>query len=724
MCLPDIVLKPEYRTLKEDIVKDFYIPLLSKAKLYKRAVGYFSSTVLKDISYGIAKLAQNQGKILMVASPNLSHEDIEAIAKGYDNRNKIIERAISTEINKIDEYHDMDRLNLLANLISDGVMDIRFAVTLNNQQCGIYHEKMGIIEDEQGNKVAFSGSLNETSNALNNNYESIDVFCSWNKGTECERVKLKDEAFERIWNDTEQHIEVYSFPSVQDLLIERFKKGPPDYKLDEKEFIDLSKENQIKRISRYPKFPQDLKLHPYQQEAVDNFAKENFRGIFDMATGTGKTITALASIVRCSESVHNKLAVVILCPYQHLVTQWVEDITRFNINPIIGFSSSPQKDWETKLRNAIADQKFIAEKSFFCFISTNKTFTSQKVQSILNKIKAPILLVADEAHNLGATSISKHLDERFTYRLALSATLDRHHDEGGTELLYNFFGNKCIEYDLKTAIKNGFLTKYNYYPVLVYLTEDELDQYHAYTTEIAKNIIYDKDGNTCLTIEGKKLALQRSRLVAGAQNKLSVLKQEILPYKDSSNILVYCGATTVYDEDHINDDLSKEKRQIEAVVNLLGNGLGMKVHKFTAEEGIEDRESIKSNFESQTLQAIVAIKCLDEGVNIPGIKTAFILASSTNPKEYVQRRGRVLRLYPGKHRAEIFDFITLPRRLDSVANFGEETLSKELTQVKHELSRLEEFADCAENKQGCSALIDDIKMAYAVLLNNDEENYV
>ncbi|MFR3389855.1 MAG: helicase-related protein [[Clostridium] scindens] len=306
---------------------------------------------------------------------------------------------------------------------------------------------------------------------------------------------------------------------------------------------------------------------------------------------------------------------------------------------------------------------------FFCFICTNATFANPYVQEQISKIKSPVLLVVDEAHNFGARSYAKLLDERFTYRLALSATLERHRDEEGTELLYNFFGKKCIEYSLERAIAEDKLTRYMYYPILVYLNDEELPAYEQLSYEMSKCLIKDKNGRYKLNKHGEILALKRARIIAGAQEKLQALKEAIEPYAKDNNMLIYCGSTNVIDErdDKLDVDES-EIRQIEAVTNILGNELGMEVAKFTSQENIETRAMIKEQFQrGDRLQAIVAIKCLDEGVNIPGIRTAFILASTTNPKEYIQRRGRVLRKAKNKDIAEIYDFVTLPRPLDTVS---------------------------------------------------------
>ena len=716
MSLKDSCIKSEYRSLIDNVVQDFYVPLLKEAVTYRRAVGFFSSSSLVDISKGIAAIAKRRGKIQLVASPYLSDEDIEAIRNGYEKRNVIIENALLSQLSDENmDFYSMERLNLLANLIAEGILDIRIAYTEDDRGIGMYHEKMGIIEDAEGNKVAFSGSMNESSTAMSINYETIDVFRSWGDEFEANQAQLKENAFVSIWNDTEPNIHVLEFPSISQALIDKYKKKRSSFDIDELQFFDVPikrKNVSGKRIGA--RIPKDISLYEYQKEAIVSWAGENYRGIFDMATGTGKTLTGLGAVSKLSEDVCDELSVFILCPYQHLVEQWVEDIVKFNIKPIIGYSASPQKDWKKRLQKAIKDQKVRKDKSFFCFVTTNATFSSKFVQDIIEEIKTPILLMVDEAHNVGAKTYAKLLDDRFQYRLALSATLARHRDEEGTAALYNFFGRKCIEYTVERAIREDKLTPYKYYPVVVYLNEDELFTYEYYTQEISKCIIKDKNGKTKLNSYGETLAIKRSRVVAAAAQKLDALRREIVPYKNKNNILVYCGATNVINENADRSETDEgDIRQITAVTRILGNEFDMSVAKFTADESMDERTQIKANFsKGERLQVVVAIKCLDEGMNIPGIRTAFILASTTNPKEYIQRRGRVLRKAPGKNFAEIYDFVTLPRPLDDVYSLTKEAASKDLALVRNELERIKEFGRLAMNSMDSHDLIWNIEEAY------------
>ncbi|MDR0920221.1 MAG: DEAD/DEAH box helicase family protein [Oscillospiraceae bacterium] len=712
MNLTDLQIHSEYRNKLCNITNNFYIPLLSVACEYKRAVGFFSSTVLSQIADGISKLAVNGGKIQIIASPYLSDEDIEAIKNGYENREKIIKNALLRELKESENKHETDRLNLLSNLISDNILDIKIAFTEGNSKMGIYHEKVGLIIDRERNIVAFAGSMNETYNALNENYEVIDVFCSWKSSEQKDKTNAKLTAFNCIWNDNEPGIKTIEFPELKQEIIDRYKINDiSDYNI-EFDFIDI--QSNVSKPQNYPFIPNEISLREYQIEAIDNWQKNNFIGIFDMATGTGKTLTGLGAIVRISEYLNNKLAVIIVCPYQHLVEQWVEDIEKFNISPIIAYSTSVQKDWQKRLETAILQQKLkVKNKDFFCLVTTNATFKSDKVQLQLSKIKGDILLVVDEAHNFGAEHLSRFMNENYNYRLALSATLERHNDENGTGKLYSYFGQKCIEYTLKQAIENGMLTKYKYFPIITCLNEEELKQFTILSLELQRCITIDKNGLKSLNERGKKIALKRARLIAGLKDKLVKLEKHIKPYVNDKHILVYCGATTLFNGN--DTDNSEEIRQIKAVDDLLGNKLNMKISNFTSEENISEREIIKREFaDGECLQALVAIKCLDEGVNIPAIKTAFILASTTNPKEYIQRRGRVLRKFPGKDYAEIYDFIALPRPLDEVSSITESEFNLEISLVKRELARATEFANLAMNIGYSTHIIDKIKDAYNI----------
>lgn len=699
MSLIDLNIKSEYRSLIDNVVDDFYVPVLKESVLYQRAVGFFSSSALIAISKGVEGLISNGGKIQIIASPRLSQEDIDEIRKGYEVR-KVLERALLRGIETHNSVEDTSRLSYIASLIANGVLDIKIAFLSTNNEIAMYHEKMGIMNDIEGNAVAFSGSMNESENAFSANYESFDVFCSWTN--EKERVFQKQMAFQAIWNDYEPGVETIDFPEAVKDRIYAFNNS-----LRRNSGLKTPEENSLPEDAMF--LPPDFKIRPYQESAIQNWKENGYCGIYDMATGTGKTLTALASIEQLFSDNHKRLGIVIVCPYQHLVEQWVEDIVRFGIKPIVGYSSSSQKSWKKNLAQAVRSFN-LRVSDFFCFITTNASFVTKTVQDQIGILSEDVVFVVDEAHNMGATNYRRYLPDNIKYRLGLSATIDRHNDESGTTALAEYFGKKCIAYSLKDAIDSQMLTRYYYYPVLTYLDQDELSDYLSITGQLAK-AIHKKNGKVVLTERAKQLLIKRSRVVAGARGKLPELQRQIAPHIDDKHILVYCGATTVRDE----DDADFSKRQIDLVADLLGNTLNMRVGRFTSQESAQERAQIREAFaEGNALQVLVAIKCLDEGVNIPSIKTAFILASSTNPKEYIQRRGRVLRKFPGKEFAVIYDFITLPFPVNTIATQNSTIIDSTKGLIKRELIRMMDFADIAENPSSTFDLVYDLKHGFNI----------
>ena len=695
-----------YNNQKSDVVHEFLLPALKESVEYDRAVGFFSSTSLLSITLGIKELVNNDGKIKIICSPKLSDEDIKSITEGYDRR-KIIEEAINNSFEEPKNEFEEERFNILSYLIENNILDIKIAVMKSTNSNALFHVKVGIIKDKNSNFVAFTGSMNESANGFYGNEESIDVYSS--VGSDYLRANEKLNYFNDLWYGIDDHVEILDFPEAVKNKIFSYKKETVDWDMDKKE--DLKRKSIIKKSS--PEIPEWFDARDYQKEAYNNWKENNFIGIYDMATGTGKTYSALYSVVNLIKEKKNNLATIICCPYQHLVTQWSEDLDAFNFKYIMGFSSSPQKDWKKRLKESVFNYNHNVVNSF-CFITTNASFATKYVQELLNTINKELLIVIDEAHNFGTNRLVSLLDEKYTYRLALSATLERHNDLVGTNKLYDFFETKCIEYPLSKAIKEGMLCNYYYYPIKVYLEEDELEEYNRLSSQLVKFITKNADGSIQYSKQAESLLIKRARVIAGARMKLSKLREVVRKYKDDNHLLVYCGSTTVVDDDYkegtANDD---EIRQIEAVSQILYSE-GIVSSRFTSEEDTETRERLKKEFDDgDAIKALVAIRCLDEGVNIPSIDKAIILASSTNPKEYVQRRGRVLRLHKNKEYSIIYDFVTLPRNLDEItptSDFG-----YDLGLIKRELTRVKDFAKTSLNECESDKLISEIQEKYGYI---------
>lgn len=703
----DIGIK--YRSNINNIPRDFLIPILKNAKMYKRAVGYFSTSALVDLSVGIFQMAQVGGKIQIVCSPRLSNDDLEAINFGYKTKEKVVTEALDISLSSPITEFEEERLNLIATMIANGMLEIKLAFMESDTGLNIYHEKIAIVYDEVGNRISFTGSMNETENGFIENFESIYVFCDW-KNEQKDFVEEAENDFEMLWDDTTDKIRVVDFPKIILDKLKEFKKNSINYKTDIEEF-GISPLSYIKKGAVY--IPDGVELKDYQKDAIKGWAERSYRGIYDMATGTGKSFTALGSIVNLANTVEDKLAVFIVCPYIHLVGQWEEDVVRWGVNPIIAHSESPDRKWEQHLIDAY--KRFRSTGKMFICITTNATFTGDKVQRIIENINPDMnaLLIIDEAHNFGASHLSNYLTTSIKYRLALSATIERYMDKKGTGKIFDYFGERCIHYPLEQAIREGkSLVEYEYYPLYVFLTADELETYQELTKQLKKFLVQE-NGRIKLSDAGKMILFKRSRVLAGATAKNDILRHYLEKYQRERFILVYCGATSEYDE-----ETGSMIKQIESVGNMIEYELGMRVHKFTAEETAEERTLIKRCFAEGLYQVLTAIKCLDEGVNIPNIQTAFILSSSRNPKEFIQRRGRLLRKAEGKKKAVIFDFVTLPRPFNEI-NFRDYDDDKSI--IIGEMARVNEFGKMSLNKIDADNIIDEIQEAYGVSIDLEVE---
>jgi superfamily II DNA or RNA helicase len=671
------------------ILNELYNPVLKNAKSYKRSVGYFNSKLLLHLVEGLEGLINNSGTFQLIVSPQLDQEDIEAINDGYALKDLVSDKLVN-ELNKL--YYtleDIDNLILLKQLIKNGFLEIKVALLKNK---GIYHEKIGIFADMEDKKIAFNGSLNETYAALFNNYESIDVFRSWIP-SEYQRIIEKEVKFDELWNNNNKYVDVLEFPTaVIDKIIKKNKKNIP---LQKEVFSDYQIKDEGPKL-----LDKSLKYRDYQLKAILEWKKNNYRGIFSMATGTGKTLTAIGALVHLWNNISEPLFTIIICPYTHLVEQWIEDLERFNIKSIIAYG---QYKWENDLKNEVRSISH-GLKNYSCVITTNSTYSTDRFQKTINKIKVKQVIIVDEVHNFGAKKIRDMFIDKIEYRLALSATPKRYFDEEGTNDIIEYFDKIVFELSLRDAIEKDFLTKYYYFPVLVYLNDDEYEEYKEITLKIAKCYVSSSNEDS-VSDSLTSLLIKRARILNLAESKIDCFKKLIDSRTGSYNNLVYCAA----------GKQKNDKRQIDVITDILGNELNMDIRRFTSQEKKDARSRIIEDFSNNSTQCIVAIKCLDEGVNIPSIETAYILASSGNEKEFIQRRGRVLRKYPGKKFAKIYDFVVLPRVIKDVPFIEDKLKNIDKRIINKELARMKEFTDLSINKSDGERVIYDIEEAYEII---------
>lgn len=427
------------------------------------------------------------------------------------------------------------------------------------------------------------------------------------------------------------------------------------------------------------------------------------RGIFAMATGAGKTLTALCLAGKVAEQ-NRPLVILVVCPFLNLATQWIREMVRFGLAPIACFSSREQ--WEKPLQESY-QRAAAGLTQCFSVVVSNATFLSPAFQNALRPAIAQHLLIADEVHNLGAANLRSALPAGISLRLGLSATPVRHGDAAGTQALFDYFGDVVFEFGIDRAIKEGVLVPYRYHPILVDLTEEEADSYRELTARIARAWIKAEDEDESDQL--KMLLIKRARLLASAANKLPALTEVLRTHGEPvEKAIVYCGDGTV--ECPATAELD---RQIVAVTRLLGERHQLKIRRFTCDESPEEREQILTALRNGGLHAVVAIRCLDEGIDVPDVRLGFLLASSTNPRQFIQRRGRLLRRASGKTHAVIYDFLVRPPDFGGESDASAFNVERRL--FGRELERALEFCRSAENGPIALQKLQDLRLTYNLL---------
>ena len=701
--LRDLQLKAVYKSDLDNILEDFYFPALSVANCYDRAVGFFSASTISYAAQALSVFVKNGGQVRLILGAFSDKEDVEAISRGYNER-EISEKIGAELLDLISGVSDelfQNRFDTLAWLVAHSRLDVKIAL----RERGMYHDKIGIISDEAGDQLVFSGSANESMHGLlpTFNYESINVFPSW-------RPELADysvphiESFDRLWRDESPATAVIEIPTaVNDRLISvaRGLSYTPDPEIEAAIAARVRERTRggTSTASSKPREPkaingQPFGMRPHQIEALEAWrAKGDFQGVFDLATGAGKTITAIHAIVKLSEAIDG-LACVIAVPYQNLADQWVDILSVFNIYPVRCYVS--RERWHDKLRNVV-HELVMGSRKFAAIVVVNRTLKSPEFQECIKQIRGNRLLwIGDECHHHTSRAYEGFLPEHARYRIGLSATPEHYLDEERNERLAGFYSDVVFRYTLRQAIEDKVLTPYLYYPHLVVLTDAEAEEFVSLSEQIGRILARQNNasaisGNTHL----KALLMRRARIVGAAANKLPALEGVVEGVTATPHTLFYCGDGTVEtdEEDKENRDESTQmgQRQVEAVSSLL-HRKGWDVSRFTSRESRKDRESILENFRLGIIDAMVAIRCLDEGIDVPACGIAYILASSRDPRQFVQRRGRILRRSPGKDLATIHDFIViLPEGQEDESGYAKRL-------IKSELERVAEFSSLSQNR--------------------------
>ena len=706
-------LQSAYAIPDDDLVGEVLVPAMRECDEVRVAVGFFSSRCLAQIAPGLAALINDSdGRINLLVSPEISETDQAAIRRGVSEPQTVLQEALVTLFEKARlsaSAVERHTAATLAYLIASDRLNMRVVL----MERGMYHKKMWLFR--RGSEwLAVHGSGNATERGLLVNGEQMSIDRAWMDGARArERVGLFLDQWDRQWDnrhpssltvEVDSALEVFrahavsTVPTVADFW--NAWQQDSGAGLEPKPPIGFVSANDDHRL----KLPDDLVWEEgrfaHQGLAVESLLR-NKGGILSMATGGGKTRTALIAATKIQASLAQHLCIVVLAPTRPLIRQWVEDVREFRIEPIVLTGLADQKRRTEMERASVGFST--DEPRTEIFLSSNSLFARRNggIREWLANLPSSVtrLLIADEVHNLGSPSFVNNPPKFFQHRIGLSATPIRQYDPDGTDRLFEFFGGPPVfEFSLGEAIDAGCLVPYSYYLHKVSFTEEEMEQYEDLTEQLVRaGFQMDDDGRTTnMTDRVKRLLRDRRALVEQADGKLVALKLELerLGTHSISKTLIYASAKRV---------MPGKTRQITAINRLLQE-LNIVSHQYTAEETqSKNSQGILEKFGCGDYQVLTSMKVLDEGVNIPQTDTAFILASSTVEREWIQRRGRILRTATEKYSANLHDFVVIPPDIDS-------DVARSL--LRSELRRASAFADLAENEHdpnGPNAMIRELE---------------
>ena len=733
----------------------FFSDCLCNASQFDLMLGFFSSSAINILADGFASFLYNGGRMNLIVNDILTEQDKIAIANG--ELDTPIPFFDITDIEKLKttlSERDIHFFECLTWLIRNNRLDIKIIAPKDG--IGISHTKTGVFSDGV-NKVGFDGSCNFSRSALIDNIESFTVSCDWDGNTSAATINEIKNEFDLVFTGKDENVVFVPTDKVKTHIADSFKnKELKDLLEDECRFIQqdiadkalpksvikaLEKaknkvEAEIEKIKTKgeevtpidfgkPRFPYESGPRDYQKQAFENWKSNKQKGLFAMATGTGKTITSL----NCLLEIFNRngyYKAIILVPTIALVEQWEVECKKFNFSNIIKVCSKYNK-WESNI-SPIVLSEFAnpGNKLSYIIISTYASFVRSNVFTKLNQFpKDKLLLIADEAHNMGSGLMAGRMsDIKYLRRIGLSATPERQFDDEGNRKLMDFFGcgeSYTFEYSMAEAIKNGALCRYYYYPHIVRLTENEMADYVALTKQIVKIIGFNDAKNQERL---KMLLLIRKRIIHKAVNKLSafqkIVQQQMKEKGSLKYTLVYVPEgnkpdnfdADIFDQsdtlasdpetEHLIDDFTRIVRDMDSHII---------VRQFTSES--TDRDAMLKGFANGSIDVLTSMKCLDEGVDVPRSELAIFCASTGNPRQFIQRRGRVLRTHKDKRFAIIHDLIVIP---DNV--FDEECYALERSLVQSELRRVRDFALLSENLNDTDSELQDVLNHYNLSIFN------
>lgn len=686
----ELKIRTHYDSDEIDVFREFYKPVMRLSSKYLRAVGYFSAKTFVTCARELSEFINNDGQIRLIIGCFTSPNELSEISE--EKRSEIEKDVIKKNLlNLLHSSSDEEirAATVLSMLISSGIAEIKFAF----RDQGIYHEKFGIFEDLFGKKIAFIGSINETNAALTSgmNHESFSTYKSSQEQVYEQYGLELEEKFEKLWTGKTRNTRIYGIDDESLALMKRIAISNANVRVNSGD----SDEPQL------PILPNKFSLRQYQLDALKMWSDNDGQGLLCMATGTGKTLTAIEAVNKFKEKVPGG-AVVIAVPYQNLAIQWSDALKAQGHKVISVFESFD--NWSDEVKNLFSAAQY-AHTEIPCLVVVNRTFTSDKFQEILALLSTSVeknhLILVDECHHFNSPEQLRKLPKFFNFRLGLSATP---YDQFSKPYLDEYFSRIVYDFPLSRAIQEGFLTPYKYDFFVVYLDEDETVAYEEITHQIIK-IAGREDGfSPEIMSRIQPYLLKRARIVGACTAKASRLSAHLRDIDKQFHTLFYCGdGSTSFDD-------GESVRQVELVTQILHNN-GWTSSRITADESLKERELLLQKLRDKSINAVVSIKVLDEGIDIPICKTAYLLASQSSDRQGIQRRGRVLRKADGKEFAELYDFLVLGGQSNS--------LSMKNLALK-ELRRAKSFASDALNKEESLNKIENELEKYGLELNYEE----
>ena len=725
-------LDRDYKTGSENEPLQFYLDGLAKSNEFSLLLGYFSSSAINLLSVGFATFISKGGKMRMVINHLLSAKDKEAIFRVEDNPNEIrvFDLTDIVSLGRVLDEYDTHFFECLAFLISEKRIEIKVIKPKNGK--GIAHYKSGVFSDGQ-DAVGYQASCNFTYYGLSENIEQLEAFLSWENGRSNKLIRKQLKLIDDYFAEKDEDVEYIPVSDIEVVLKDRFGKKDINELLVQEEQLLKKKQslisnpklkttiaklfNDIELIRRTPRFPYSEGPREYQINAYDSWVRNNYKGMFAMATGTGKTITSLNCLLN-EYNITGIYRAIITVPTTALVEQWKKECAKFNFKNVITVSS--KENWDKNLAFFNTASKLI--DTSYIVIVTYASLPRPKFQSYFTQLPKDTILIADETHNLGSQGLLRLLPNiHLEKRIGLSATPHRKFDEAGNQAIQDFFNDKppyIVSYSMEEALNIGWLCKYTYHPHIVKLTDQEMEKYKELSLQLLRMGLFDKEtGNFRSTPEIEKKLLERKRIIHKAANKLeafkAILRSEFDKRQHLKYTLIYVpeGIEANFDEKDYSVETEDENKLINEYTKAVSHtDDSVMVKQFTANS--TSRQEILKNFEESKIHVLTSMKCLDEGVDVPRSELAIFCASTGNPRQFIQRRGRVLRLHKDKIHATIHDLVVVPEVAD------ESTYEMEKGLVKKELERVVDFASLAMNKTDTYETLKNILDYYNLNLND------